>query len=209
MEEIKLLSIDKVIEIHEGLLRVSDVPIIMATLILWLIIGIVSLVDIIKNRKSLSSQGFIFRGLNLVIILLIESILLINIVETDFSTSKKEWESQYLIPYINSLPEDKLDVKDFSQIVDISNNKNNKIESIHFTNKHEPIWVELSVIDKNNLKQKFVVQTIIQKESIKEAYLTYKRINKTITSTYRDNLYYETILHIPEEYKVIVPSLDE
>lgn len=51
MEEIKLLSIDKVIEIHEGLLRVSDVPIIMATLILWLIIGIVSLVDIIKKQK--------------------------------------------------------------------------------------------------------------------------------------------------------------
>lgn len=209
MEEIKLLSIEKVIEIHEGLLRVSDVPIIMATLILWLIIGIVSLVDIIKNRKLLSSQGFIFRGLNLVIILLIESILLINIVETDFSTSKKEWESQYLIPYINSLPEDKLDVKDFSQIVDISNNKNKKIESIHFTNKHEPIWVELFVTGKNNLKQKFVVQTVIQKEAIKEAYLTYKRINKTITPTYRDNLYYETILHIPEEYKVLVPSLDE
>lgn len=206
MEEIKLLSIDKVIEIHEGLLRVSDVPITIATEILWLIIGIVSLADIIKNRKSISSRGFIFRGFILGIILLIESILFINIAETDFSTSKEEWKSQYLIPYIKSLPEDKLYVKDFSQILEIQENKNKKIESIYLNNKKEPVWVELSVTDKDKIKKKFVVQTVIRKEPIKKAYLTYKIINKTITPIYRDNLYYETILHIPEEYKVLGPT---
>ncbi|MGG3943715.1 hypothetical protein ABEV54_20025 [Peribacillus psychrosaccharolyticus] len=201
-----MLSIDKVIEIHEGLLRVSDVPITIATEILWLIIGIVSLADIIKNRKSISSRGFIFRGFILGIILLIESILFINIAETDFSTSKEEWKSQYLIPYIKSLPEDKLYVKDFSQILEIQENKNKKIESIYLNNKKESVWVELSVIDKDKIKKKFVVQTVIRKEPIKKAYLTYKIINKTITPIYRDNLYYETILHIPEEYKILVPT---
>lgn len=198
-------SIDKVIEIQESILQADSAFILIPAELLWIIIGIYSLMDIIKNKKTISSSGFIMRGIFFLFTLSLVVLSSIHIMKADFSMNEKQWKVDYLEPYMNGLPENKTYVQDFTQILEIHKNHNKKIKSIYFNNNVKPIWVELDVLDKNNASKTISVQTIIKKEPIEEPYLTYKSINKDISKDYTKKAYYETILHIPEEYKVLVP----
>ncbi|MGG0657444.1 hypothetical protein [Rummeliibacillus pycnus] len=199
-------NIDKVIEVFEGIQQAYNTLITIPAVLLWIVIGIYSLVDILKNKKTFSFIGFIGRGTFFFVSLSIVFFLCINIMKADFSLNEKQWKDNYLDPYINSLSENKVDVKDFSQILEMNSNENKKIKSIYLNDKVKPIWMELNLIDKNNSSKKISVQTIIRKEPIENPYLTYKLINKNISDKYRKDIFYETILHIPEEYKVLDPS---
>ncbi|MGE7624941.1 hypothetical protein ACQKMD_18410 [Viridibacillus sp. NPDC096237] len=199
-------SIDKVIIVYESISQAYSTVVIIPAVLLWIIVGVYSLMDMIKNNNAISSTGFIMRWLFFVMTLSIVGFLSINIITADFSMNEKQWKNNYLDPYINALPENKTYVQEFTQILEIHKNGNKKIESIYLNKKVKPIWVELDVLDKNNASETIAVQTIIQKEPIDEPYLTYKAINKNISKEYPKNSYYETILHIPEEYKVLVPA---
>lgn len=200
-----MLSIDKVIEVQESISHAHSAFVLIPAELLWLIIGIYTLMDIIKNKKTISSGGFILRGLFLFFTLSLVVFSSINIMKADFSMNEKQWKADYLEPYMNALPENKIYVQDFTQILDIQKNHNKKIKSIYLNNTVKPIWVKLDVLDKNSVSKTISVKTIIKKEPIKEPYLTYKSINKNISKEYTKHAYYETILHIPEEYKVLVP----
>ncbi|MGG0663120.1 hypothetical protein ABE042_03290 [Viridibacillus arvi] len=198
-------SIDKVIEVQESISQAHSAFVLIPAELLWIIIGIYSLMDIIKNKKTISSTGFIMRGFFFLFTLSLVGLSSINIMKADFSMNEKQWKDDYLKPYITALPENKTYVQDFTQILEIQKNHNKKIKSIYLNNSVKTIWVELDILDKNNASKTISVQTTIKKEPIKEPYLTYKFINKNISKEYTKHTYYETILHIPEEYKVLAP----
>lgn len=199
----ELPSITRVIEVHQEIESVSNAPMLIISEILWIFFGIVFIVHLLKDRKSFSLLGLTFRGFSFVITLLIISYLTISIKNCNFSINENQWKKGYLNPYILSLPEHKKNVEDFSLLL---NNDVNGIKSIYLNGDGEkPLWFEISLLNDHRFK-KIDVQCIIQKEQIKNPYLTYKKINKNISSQYTTEAYYETILHIPEEYKVIVPT---
>ncbi|MDQ6596445.1 hypothetical protein E2K98_30270 [Bacillus salipaludis] len=195
-------SITRVIEVHQELESASNAPMLIISEILWIFFGIVFIVHLLKDRKSFSLLGLSFRGLFFVITLLIIGYLTNSIMNCNFSINETQWKKGYLKPYILSLPEHKKNVDDFSLLL---NNEVNGINSIYI-NGEKPLWFKISLLDKHRLSKKIVLQCIIQKEPIKKPFLTYKKINKNISGQYTTNAYYETILHIPEEYKVITPK---
>ncbi|OIK17186.1 hypothetical protein BIV60_00390 [Bacillus sp. MUM 116] len=195
-------SITRVIEIHQEIESASNAPMLFISEILWTFLGIVFIVHLVKDRKSFSVLGLSFRGLFFVMTLLIISHLTISIMNCNFSINETQWKKGYLKPYILSLPEHKKNVEDFSLLL---NNNVNGIKSIYI-NGEKPLWFEISLSDNHRLSKKIAVQCILQKEPIIKPFLTYKKINKNISSQYTTNAYYETILHIPEEYKVITPT---
>ncbi|GIN87590.1 hypothetical protein J6TS2_39760 [Heyndrickxia sporothermodurans] len=197
------MPIEKVIEVYNDVSSLSEAPLVIVTEILWMIVGIVFIIHLIKDRKLFSPLGSIIRGFFLIIIFLIISSLFVSIIRYDFSMDEKQWKKDYLKPYISSLPDHKYDVKDFSQLLI---NKSKEIQSIYLNSKTKPVSVELTVLDKNGSTKKIIVQTVFQKETINTSYLTYKTIKKDISDIYKADAYYETILHIPKEYKVLVPS---
>lgn len=197
-----MTSITEVIEVHQEIIKAADAPLLIVSDVLWSIFGIVFIVHLIKDRITFSFLGTIYRTLFLLITLTIVGYLSFSIVDSHFSIDEKEWEEEYLEPYINSLPTSRIIIEDFSQLLV---DDHNGIKSI-YVNKQKPIWFELSVLDDKGIKQNIAVQSIIQKEPIEKPYLTYKQIEKDISAQYTENLYYETILHIPNEYKVIAPT---
>lgn len=197
-------SIEKVIEAHKQLLSVSNAPLTIITEILWIILTVSFVVYLIKEKKPFSLQGWVFSGFFLVILLSVLGYLSFTIKEYDFSMNEKQWKENYLTPYLKSLPENKKYVEDFSQLL---TNDEDTIKSIYINDKEKPILIEISTLNKENgTTKKIPVQVIIQKEPINKTYLTYKTIKKAISSEHTTNKYYETILHIPNEYKVIAPT---
>ncbi|MEI5907710.1 hypothetical protein WAK64_11660 [Bacillus spongiae] len=196
------MTIEKVIEVYKGFEKIYEAPIVIISEILCIIILISFIIHLIKDRKSFSFLGSIIRGFFLVFILSIMSFLFVTIVEYDFSMSENQWEENYVTPYINSLPEQKYNVKDFSQLL----NENKGIYSIYLDSLTKPTWVSVEVLDDDGKYKEITVQTIFKKESIDTPYLTYKKIEKDISNKYNANVFYETVLHIPKEYKILVPS---
>ncbi|TWT13171.1 hypothetical protein [Planomicrobium sp. CPCC 101079] len=157
-----------------------------------------------KRKKNFSLQEWVFNGVILGIVLLVVGGLSFTIKDYDFSINEKQWKESYLDPYIKALPENKEYVEDFSQIV---TGEEDAIKSIYINDKVKPITVEIITLNKENeLTKKTPVQVVLQKEPIKNPYLTYKTIEKDISSEYTTKQNYETILHIPEDYKVIAPT---
>jgi len=197
-------SIEKVIEIHKQVLSLSNAPLAIIAGIIWVCITIAFIVHLIKEKTSFSFRGWVFSVFFLVILLSGLGYLSFTIKDYDFSINEEEWKENYLTPYLKSLPEHKEDVEDFSQIL---TNDANAIKSIYLNDKEKPIVVEISTLNKENgVAKKLPVQVFIQKEPIDKAYLTYKTIEKNISYEYTTDQYYETILHIPNEYKVIAPT---
>lgn len=197
-------NIEKVIEIHKQVLSLSNAPLTIIAEIIWIFITTIFVVYLIKEKKSFSSQGWIFSGFFLVLLLSVLGYLSFTIKDYDFSIDEKHWEENYLTPYLKSLPENREYVEDFSQIVTTDSNTT---KSVYTTDKEKPIVVEISTLNKENeTTKKESVQVLIQKEPINKAYLTYKIIEKNISNEYTADQYYETILHIPNDYKVIAPT---
>lgn len=196
--------IEEVIEMHKQVVSLSDAPLAIIAGVIWIFITIGLLVYLIKESRSFSFQEWIFGGFFLVILLSVLGYLSFTIKDYDFSMNEEQWEENYLAPYLESLPENKEYVEDFSQIL---TNDVDAIESQYINDKDKPVVVEVSMLDKENEAiKKISVQVFIQKEPIDEVYLTYKTIEKNISSEYTADQYYETILHIPNEYKVIAPT---
>lgn len=195
-------NVEKVIDGYEELLRVSDAPLVIITEVLWIIVLIFLLAHIIKRWKSFSRLGSIIRAFFLIIVIVIVSFEFYTISNYNFSMNENYWKKNYLTPYITSLPENKRYVEDFSQIIEKKDSEKG-IKSFYLSKKVTPIWVSVSIVDKSGSKENLIVQTTVTKESIKKPYLTYKKIEKTISDKYVEKAYYQTTLHIPEEYKVI------
>jgi len=197
-----LNSIEEVIKIHQKMQNQSDdLFITMVAEIPWIIIGLILVVHIIKDIKSFSLKGLIYRILFLGVIFIFIGSLFNSIKEYDFSLDEEKWKGKYLNPYMISLPIHKLEVSDFWQVFETPKKG---VKSIYSTNKNKSIWCKISMLDEMNSPKDIYVQTKIQKESINHPYLTYKLISKNITEDYKKDNYYETILHIPEDYKVLV-----
>jgi len=197
-----LNSIEEVIKIHQKLENQSeDLFITIVAEIPWIIVGLILIVHIIKDIKSFSLKGLIYRILILGVIFMMISSLFNSIKEYDFSLNEEKWKKNYLNPYMISLPIQKLEVSDFWQVFEIPKKG---VKSIYSTNKKNSIWCKIATMDETNSPKDFYVKTKIQKESINRPYLTYKLISKNITMDYKKDNYYETILHIPKDYKVLV-----
>ncbi|WKA56517.1 hypothetical protein [Planococcus shixiaomingii] len=110
-------GIEKVIEIHEQVLSVSNAPAAIIGGLLWVFLGVAFVVYLFKEKKNFSLQEWVFNGVFLGIVLLILGGLSFAIKDYDFSISEKQWKENYLNPYLKGLPENKEYVEDFSQIV--------------------------------------------------------------------------------------------
>lgn len=197
-------NIENVIKIHEQVVSLSNAPLTIIAGLIWIFITVIFVFYLVKEKNSFSSQGWIFSGVILVVLLSVSGYLSFTIKGYDFSIDKKQWEENYLSPYLKSLPETREYVEDFSQILTTDSNA---IKSIYINDKEKPIVVEISTSNKENgTIKKEPVQVLIQKEPINKAYLTYKIIEKNISNEYNTDQYYETILHIPNDYKVIAPT---
>lgn len=194
------MNIEKVIQIHEKVLALDDASLVIATGLMCTLLLIFSIRDLIKNIKDFS---FSIKLLPVLIILLsVEGYSIYAIAHYDFSLGKEQWKKDYLIPYVMSQREHKVYVEDFSQLLE---KDDGGVKSIHFGSKVKPVWVKLSLLDSGGSKNELITQAVIKKEPIKRTYLTYKKIKKDISEKYIDNAYYETVLHIPEDYKVLGP----
>ncbi|KYD09942.1 MULTISPECIES: hypothetical protein [Heyndrickxia] len=195
-------EIEKVIEVHQKLLNQSEAPIAIMAEILWIFIGLLLIIHIIKDIKIFSLKKLIYMVFFLVIIFFTVGSLFTSIKKYDFSMNEKQWKEKYLEPYIVSLPTNKLEVEDFLLVL---KRPNKGVKSVYINNKEKPIWCKISMVNKKGHETKINVQTKIQKENIKHAYLTYKVISKNISNDYKSDAFYETILHIPKDYRVLVP----
>ncbi|WP_042354186.1 hypothetical protein [Bacillus rubiinfantis] len=197
------MSFNKVMEAYKDTISLSDAPLVITSLVFWIIIAVVFIIHLLLDRKTFSILGTITRVCFLVANFLIIGYLLNEFRGYDFSMDEKQWKHSYLKPYIHSLPEYKYRVGDFSQLL---NDKNSGTQSIYMDNNKKPVWIEVSIVKKGGSTKKITIQAVIQKESIDESYLTYKKIDKSISDQYNKETFYETILHIPKEYKVLVVS---
>jgi hypothetical protein len=199
-----LSKIEQIIEIHQKVLDLDEAPITIIAELIWFFLAILLIVHLIKDRKTFSPIGLINRILFLCITFLIVGSLFIPIKNYDFSMTENKWEKEYLKPYIMSLPTQKLEVNKFS--VALKTPKKG-IKSVYLNNnKENPIWCDISSSGQQGSANRLYVLTKIHKENIKMAYLTYKIINKDISDTYRDDLYYEAILHIPKNSSISISN---
>ncbi|WP_166000010.1 hypothetical protein [Bacillus sp. Cs-700] len=195
-------TINQVIEKYNEVAKLADAPLTIISDVLWIIVGLIFMVHLIQNRKSLSHLNFIYQGASLALILIIIGYLSFTINSYDFSVDETYWKENTLSPYLNSLDEHNEKVEDFSQLLQAPEEKEG-IESHYVSDNHHSIWVKLDTITDTGEKQQKIVESTIVKEPIQQPYLTYKMIEKPISNRYSDEFYYETTLHIPEEYKIL------
>ena len=190
-------QIEKVIEVHEKLLNLAEAPFAFITAFLCAFILVISINELFKCIKA-KDFSFLLKFLLPVFIVFIavEGYLIHTIIHYDFSLSKEKWKTEYLIPYVKAQPEHKIDVENFSQLLKTPENEG--VPSIYFNDKAKPVWLKLTLLNQSGSKKVLVTQAVIKKESIQRAYLTYKTVQKDITKQYTDNVYYRTVLHIPE-----------
>ncbi|MCW1929524.1 hypothetical protein [Bhargavaea beijingensis] len=196
-------NIEDVIKVQEEVSALSNAPLAIIAGAIWIFITVAFIVFLFKEKKVLSLKGWIYSFFFLVILFAVTGYLSYTIKEYNFSMNEKKWEKNYLNPYIESLPERKENIEDFSQV--LNNDNKNTTKSIYIKKDIQPIVVEIS-LSKNIDQKKMRIQAIVQKEQIDQAYITYKTIEKDISDKYTKDQYYETVLHIPSDYKVIVPS---
>ncbi|MFC7364203.1 MULTISPECIES: hypothetical protein [Bhargavaea] len=198
-------NIEDVIKVQEEVSALSNAPLAIIAGAIWIFITVAFIVFLFKEKKALSLKGWIYSFSFLVILFAVTGYLTYTIKEYNFSMNEEKWEENYLNAYIESLPETKENIEDFSQV--LNNDDENTIKSIYMNKGTQPIVVEISKSqDLDSIKQKMRLQAIVQKEQIDKAYITYKTIEKDISDKYTKAQYYETVLHIPSDYKVIVPS---
>ncbi|TKD72143.1 hypothetical protein [Pseudalkalibacillus hwajinpoensis] len=197
------MNIEKVIQSHHELLQLSDAPLTVISEVLWIFVGLIFIIHIVKDRKLFSRSGFIYRGIFFVVILAIVSYLTLTLNAYNFAMDENHWRENYFKPYIQSLPEQKLEVEDFSQVIQ---EKDNRIQSYYLNKETKPILLELTVVDQTTIEKAELIETTIAKEPIEKPYLTYKLIEKTISDKFNTEAFYETTLHIPIDYKVLPPA---
>lgn len=196
-------TIEDVIKVHEKVSALSNAPLAIIAGAIWTFIAITFIVFLFKERNKLSLKGLIYSFLSLVILFSVIGYLSFTIKDYQFSMNEKKWEENYLHPYLEALPEKKEYIQDFSQV--INHNDENITKSKYRDNDAQPIVVEISK-DPGSAEKKMLIQVIVQKEQIDQAYLTYKIIEEDISDEYTKDQYYETVLHIPSDYKIIAPT---
>ncbi|WP_213422530.1 hypothetical protein [Bhargavaea massiliensis] len=194
-------NIEEVIKVQEEVSALSNAPLAIVAGAIWIFITIAFIAFLFKEKKELSMKGWIYSFLFLVILFAVTGYLSFTIKEYNFSMNEKKWEENYLNPYLESLPEEKENIEDFSQVL---NDDGTSIKSTYINKDIQPIVVEISESKKTDKKKR--IQVIVQKEQIDQAYITYKKIEKNISEKYTKDQSYETVLHIPNDYKVIVPT---
>ena len=194
-------NIEEVIKVQEEVSALSNAPLAIVAGAIWISITIAFIAFLFKEKKELSMKGWIYSFLFLVILFAVTGYLSFTIKEYNFSMNEKKWEENYLNPYLKSLPEEKENIEDFSQVL---NDDGTSIKSTYINKDIQPIVVEISESKKTDKKKR--IQVIVQKEQIDQAYITYKKIEKNISEKYTKDQSYETVLHIPNDYKVIVPT---
>lgn len=194
-------NIEDVIKVQEEVSALSNAPLAIVAGAIWIYITIAFIIFLFKEKRELSMKGWIYSFLFLVILFAVTGYLSFTIKEYNFSMNEKKWEENYLNPYLKSLPEEKENIEDFSQVL---NDDGTSIKSTYINKDIQPIVVEIS--ESKNADKKKRIQVIVQKEQIDQAYLTYKTIERNISEKYTKDQFYETVLHIPKDYKVIVPT---
>ena len=197
------MNIQKAIDSHHELMRLSDAPLTIISEVLWVFVGLIFIVHLVKDRKSFSHSGFMYRGIYFLVILTIISYLSITLNSYDFAMDENEWRENYFKPYIQSLQEQKLEVEEFSQVI---KEDDTQIESHYLNKKTESILLKLTVVNQSGFKKKELIETTIVKEAIEQPYLTYKTIERDISDQFNKEAFYETTLHIPNDYKVLTSA---
>ncbi len=192
-------TLDRVLESYQEFEKLSDAPLTIISEVLWILVGIIFIVHLIQNRKSISALSFFYRSCSLMLILVIIGYLSFTINSYDFSMDEDHWKEEFLTPYLESLPEHKQQVTDFAQLIDYDKSG---IESVYINEEH-PIWVKVTLMTDHGDEQELIVKTTIVKESVEQPYLTYKTIEKPISEKYSDEAYYNTTLHIPKEFRIL------
>ncbi|KZE38940.1 hypothetical protein AV656_08555 [Bhargavaea cecembensis] len=196
-------NIEDVIKVQEEVSALSNAPLAIIAGAIWIFITVAFIVFLFREKKAFSLKGWIYSFSFLVILFAVTGYLTYTIKEYNFSMNEEKWEENYLKRYLESLPEKRENIEDFSQVL----NDENTIKSIYMNKDTQPIVVEISKSqDIDSIQKKIRLQAIVQKEQIDKPYITYKTIEKDISDKYTKDQYYETVLHIPSDYKVIVPS---
>ncbi|MCQ6268688.1 hypothetical protein M1K46_24245 [Fictibacillus sp. WQ 8-8] len=194
-------EIDKVIKAHKSVVDISDAGISIMALCFWFIIGIVLFIHIIKDRKTYKVSGFLLRILILILIILINTYLFNKISFYNLSISEDKWKTEYLKPYISSRPIHKELVLDLSQ----SFKKDDKIINVIYLENNQPKVhkIRMKVKDKNKKEKIIVMKVLIKNDAKDKNHLSYRTIRQSISSKYNNKVFYEPVLHISQDYKVI------
>ncbi|EIT86000.1 hypothetical protein A374_09194 [Fictibacillus macauensis ZFHKF-1] len=198
-----MVSFESVQDAHTKVLALNDAPLTIAAEILWTFIGLCIIVDFFKSRKF-TFGDYMARIVLLIMVLAAGAFLTQKIMAYDFSLDQKTWKQNYLNPYIQSLPVQEKEVVDFKQPTKTQIDKTG-IKSNYLNPNSKSSWVQLLVRDSKNQLKTITVQVVIHKENIKKSYVKYRKMKKSISSTYNEQAYYETHLYVPEGYKILAP----
>ena len=198
-------EVSKHIPIHEDTWIVSNTVVFLAIMVFCIMI-IWAIITMYNRRESASN--FI---LGIVVVFIIGAAVSFILFSVGFFKSfsehetklenKAEWENNYMIPYIESLPTEK------SKAINKLNLKSERVETLTFTHDNEPVFVDTNPKGLSLFSDDSKPVTLISKEiklltdlkQGEEAYVSYKYLEEPL-GWYQSGAYNIT-LHLPVDYQ--------
>lgn len=194
------MSIENVVQAYEEMQNLSDAPLTYIAVACWFVIGIMIIIHMIKDRKSLSIGAISMNTLSLAVTGFIVFHLYMNITEYDFSLDEEKWKQDYLLPYLESQPVQSLTIE---HVQATNTTSDQAISSIHLQNNSPTVHVEFTAVQKDKRKQDMSTKVRIKQAPDNTApYITYKAIESDISDSYTDDMYYDTTLYINQESRL-------
>lgn len=188
------MTMNKVIEMNKDIFYMDDVMIAFTAGILWLIIGLSLLIHVLRDFKSISKIGVVTRVFLTLFILYAGGYECYRIIQNDYLT-EKAWQKEYLQPYLATRPEQRQFIQSYTPLKE----KTKEIKSIHILTKDTPQNIKIVYVNEKNVTKEIMTKGIIKKIETEKPYFTYKTIEKTISSQYPMDAFYDTTLYVPNK----------
>ena len=191
------LSFREVEQAFEKLQELNNAPLTYIAAVCWIIISIVIIIHLVRDWKTLSIGAIGIRVISLAASCYAVFHLYTNIIEYDFSLNEEKWQQDYLLPYLDSQPEETLAVE---QVKATNTDGDKAIPSIHLKKGSPSIHVKFTIVDKDGSKQEISTNVKVKEAPANTSpYITHKTIKGDISEEYTAEMYYEPTLYIDKE----------
>ena len=186
------IKINEVINKYEQVEQLKDASFTYIALFFWIAISLSLLYFLVKNRKAIRFSSGLFYMILLLGSLSINSYLYNRIVEYDFSLTEETWKKDYFIPYLDTRTDIQTPVEIISLTPDTTKQRAQSIS-------HDTKNLSYVLIRPLETNEEILIQVKIKNSSTNKPYLSYKKIEKNISSDYIEKAYYEPVLYIPSK----------
>ena len=191
------LSFREVEQAYEKLQDLNNAPLTYIAAACWTIITIVIIIHLLRDWRNLSISAIGIRIVSLAASCFAVFHLYMNISEYDFSLNEEKWQQDYLMPYLDSQPEETLAVE---QVQATNTDGDEAIPSLHLEKGSPSIHVKFTVVEKDGSRQEVSTNVKVKEApATSSPYISYKTIEEFISGEYTDEMYYEPVLYIHKE----------